>query len=60
MIKYYKDLITCWLLKHKWVSAGSCPFTGKTYDVCERCTSTKATGDAVIDNKLFESQVDFE
>jgi len=60
MIKYYKDLITCWLLKHKWVSAGNCPFTGKAYDVCKRCTTTKATGDAVIDNNLFESQVDFE
>jgi hypothetical protein len=60
MIKYYKDLIICLFLKHKWISAGSCPFTGKAYDVCTRCTATKIKGDAPIDNKLFENQVDFE
>ena len=61
MIKYYKDLIVCWIVKHRWVSAGSCPFTGKAYDICTRCTSTKIKGDSPKeDNTMFENQVDFE
>ena len=33
MIKY----IICKIKKHTFVLSGSCPFTGKTYDVCTRC-----------------------
>lgn len=29
--------IFCKIKSHKLVSAGSCPFTGSTYDYCERC-----------------------
>jgi hypothetical protein len=30
-------VIICKIKKHKLVSAGSCPFTGKTYQMCTRC-----------------------
>jgi len=34
MIKY----IVCKFKKHIFVDAGSCPFTGKSYIVCTRCS----------------------
>lgn len=30
--------IICAIIDHKIVKAGACPFTGKTYDICKRCT----------------------
>ena len=33
MFKY----LICKIKKHTLVSAGSCPFTGKTYNACTRC-----------------------
>ena len=29
--------IICYMSNHKLIKAGSCPFTGVTYDYCERC-----------------------
>jgi hypothetical protein len=29
--------IVCKFKKHKLVTAGSCPFTGKNYNACTRC-----------------------
>jgi hypothetical protein len=42
MLKYYINLIICLFKKHVWENAGACPFTGKTYKVCTRCTVTEA------------------
>lgn len=36
MIKY----IVCKFKKHNLAEAGSCPFTGKSYNVCTRCLRT--------------------
>jgi hypothetical protein len=33
MIKY----IICKIKKHKFIDAGSCPFTGKSYNACVKC-----------------------
>ena len=36
-----KELISrgfCKIKGHNLTPAGSCPFTGQTYDYCERCT----------------------
>jgi hypothetical protein len=30
--------IVCFVVGHNIVRAGACPFTGKDYDVCKRCT----------------------
>lgn len=30
--------LICKLIKHKLTEAGACPFTGRMYDYCERCT----------------------
>ena len=30
--------LICRFLDHKTVEAGSCPFTGATYDYCSRCS----------------------
>ena len=32
------NYIVCAIIGHKITKAGACPFTGKTYDVCDRCT----------------------
>jgi hypothetical protein len=32
--------IICKFKGHKLISAGSCPYTGKTYDVCSKCMTT--------------------
>jgi hypothetical protein len=37
MINIIKNIIICKVKNHKIVSAGSCPFTGNTYNACERC-----------------------
>ena len=31
------DILKCKIKGHILVSAGSCPFTGSTYEHCERC-----------------------
>lgn len=31
------NFIACKIRGHSLKSAGSCPFTGKEYDVCDRC-----------------------
>ena len=33
--------IICKIKGHSNIRAGSCPFTGKTYDVCSRCQVLK-------------------
>lgn len=40
MIKGLFLMIKCKLTKHEYVNSGSCPFTGKTYKVCTKCTIT--------------------
>jgi hypothetical protein len=40
MLKIIKK-ITCKIKGHKLERAGSCPFTGKTYDACIRCQAFK-------------------
>ena len=42
MIKYYINLNICLFKKHQWQNAGTCPFTGNTYKVCQRCTVSEA------------------
>ena len=37
MIKFIFFKIVCGFKGHKLVSAGTCPFTGSTYDLCTRC-----------------------
>ena len=29
--------IKCWFKEHKFVNAGTCPFTGRTYNACTNC-----------------------
>lgn len=40
MLKMIKKII-CKFKGHQVQRAGSCPFTGKTYDVCVRCQSLR-------------------
>lgn len=41
-IKAIKDMLVantvCKAIGHKTVEAGTCPFTGATYDYCNRCS----------------------
>lgn len=37
MISYFINSIVCKLKGHTLRQAGTCPFTGSTYDVCMRC-----------------------
>jgi|LakMenE18May11ns_1017448.scaffolds.fasta_scaffold9953110_6 hypothetical protein len=37
MIKQLFKIITCIFKNHEIVSAGSCPFTEKSYNACTRC-----------------------
>jgi hypothetical protein len=46
MIKYLINNIICVFNDHKMINAGSCPFTGKTYNICTRCGKT-----VPLDNK---------
>ena len=34
--------VKCLFLKHIMLAAGSCPFTGKSYNACTRCGVTIA------------------
>jgi hypothetical protein len=40
MIKYIINSIKCKIKGHSYVSAGSCPYTGKTYNGCTKCGNT--------------------
>ena len=31
------NIIKCKIKGHIFITAGSCPFTGSTYEYCERC-----------------------
>jgi hypothetical protein len=31
-------VLMCSIIGHRLTNAGDCPFTGKSYDVCTRCT----------------------
>ena len=37
MIKYFIVYIKCKIKGHSFIDAGSCPFTGKSYNLCIRC-----------------------
>jgi hypothetical protein len=37
MIKYLIKSIKCKINGHKLIDAGSCPFTGLTYNMCINC-----------------------
>lgn len=45
MIKYFFNYFICKIKNHQWAQAGSCPFTGKNYNICTRC------GNMVINEK---------
>ena len=32
-----KNIIKCKIKGHQFIAAGSCPFTGKTYNACTLC-----------------------
>ena len=32
--------INCKIWGHAWIAAGSCPHTGKTYNICSECGKT--------------------
>jgi len=38
MFKNIFNILICQIKGHKNISAGSCPFTGKTYEACIRCS----------------------
>lgn len=38
MIINFIESIKCKFKGHEYVPAGSCPFTGKTYNICIKCT----------------------
>jgi hypothetical protein len=42
MIKAMFLFIRCQIAGHSYVAGGSCPFTGKTYNVCTKCEYTVA------------------
>jgi len=42
IIKFIYNYIVCKFKKHTLVSAGACPFTGKSYMACLRCGATIA------------------
>jgi hypothetical protein len=37
MIKQLLNIIVCKIKTHTLVTAGACPFTGKSYNACTRC-----------------------
>ena len=37
MIKQLFKIIICKIRTHALVTAGACPFTGKSYNACTRC-----------------------
>jgi len=38
VIKFILLRTICIFKGHNFISAGTCPFTGSTYDLCKRCT----------------------
>ena len=36
------NFLKCKITKHIFISAGACPFTGKSYNACTRCGVTIA------------------
>lgn len=38
MINIIKNIIVCKIKNHILTSAGTCPYTGNTYNMCNRCT----------------------
>jgi len=38
MIDFLKHKLVCSVIGHKLAYAGSCPFTGVTYNYCETCS----------------------
>lgn len=42
MIKQILKMIVCRVKSHTLIAAGSCPFTGKSYNACTRCGATTA------------------
>jgi hypothetical protein len=36
------NFVICKIKKHNFINAGSCPFTGKSYNACTRCGKTMA------------------
>jgi cell division FtsZ-interacting protein ZapD len=39
MIKRITSVLICRIRSHNLIPGGSCPFTGKTYQYCKRCTT---------------------
>jgi hypothetical protein len=37
MIKHFFNIVICKTKGHTLITAGSCPFTGKTYNACTKC-----------------------
>jgi hypothetical protein len=37
MIKLFINIIKCKIYGHSLIPAGSCPYTGSTYNLCEKC-----------------------
>jgi hypothetical protein len=38
VIKLIVNLMICKIKNHIFVEAGTCPYSGNTYNVCTRCT----------------------
>jgi hypothetical protein len=36
-MKHYLNRIKCYFKGHNLIEAGQCPYTGSTYDYCDRC-----------------------
>jgi hypothetical protein len=39
MLNKFISIIKCKIKGHTLVPAGSCPFTGSSYEFCERCSA---------------------
>ena len=39
MLNKFISIIKCKINGHTLVQAGTCPFTGSTYEYCERCSA---------------------
>ena len=47
MIEHLFKIITCKVKSHTLVASGTCPFTGKSYNICTRCGKTTENGHGV-------------
>ena len=47
MISYLFKIINCKIKNHTLVTSGTCPFTGKSYNICTRCGKTIEIGHGV-------------